>query len=83
MLVERPSPAFQKLGEPTFSADGKSVFYIQNTTPGNTFIYHEDSNGEVMAIKRYDLEQGEISKVVGGAGGAGTNPPLTASRSPL
>lgn len=71
VLVKRPSAAFQKeLGEPTFSADGKSVFYIQNTTPGNTFIYHEDSNGEVMAIKRYDLERGEISKVVGGAGGA-------------
>ena len=71
VLVERPSAAFQKeLGEPTFSADGKSVFFIQNTTPGNTFIYHEDSNGEVMAIKRYDLERGEISKVVGGAGGA-------------
>ncbi|MGB1335768.1 MAG: amidohydrolase, partial [Luminiphilus sp.] len=71
VVVKRPSPAFQKeLGEPTFSADGKSVFYIQNTTPGNTFIYHEDSNGEVMAIKRYDLETGEIEKVVGGAGGA-------------
>jgi imidazolonepropionase-like amidohydrolase/Tol biopolymer transport system component len=71
VLVKRPSPAFQKeLGEPTFSSDGKSVFYIQNTTPGNTFIYHEDSNGEVMAIKRYDLETGEIEKVVGGAGGA-------------
>ena len=71
VLVERPSAAFQKeLGEPTFSADGKSVFYIQNTTPGNTFIYHEDSNGEVMAIKRYDFESGETSKVVGGAGGA-------------
>ena len=85
VLVERPSPAFQKeLGEPTFSADGKSVFYIQNTTPGNTFIYHEDSNGEVMAIKRYDLEQGEISKVVGGAGGAvRPTPSPTASRSPL
>ena len=71
VLVKRPSPAFQKeLGEPTFSADGESVFYIQNTTPGNTFIYHQDSNGEVMAIKRYDLETGEIEKVVGGAGGA-------------
>ena len=71
VLVKRPSPAFQKeLGEPTFSADGESVFYIQNTTPGNTFIYHEDSNGEVMAIKRYDLQTGEIEKVVGGAGGA-------------
>ena len=71
VLVERPSAAFQKeLGEPTFSADGQSVFYIQNTTPGNTFIYHEDSNGEVMAIKRYDLQSGETSKVVGGAGGA-------------
>ena len=71
VLVERPSPAFQKeLGEPTFSSDGKSVFFIQNTTPGNTFIYHEDSNGEVMAIKRYDLGTGEIETVVGGAGGA-------------
>jgi imidazolonepropionase-like amidohydrolase/Tol biopolymer transport system component len=71
VLVEKPTPSFQKeLGEPTFSADGRSVFFIQNTTPGNTFIYHEDSNGEVMAIKRYDLETGEIEKVVGGAGGA-------------
>ena len=71
VLVERPSPAFQKeLGEPTFSSDGKSVFFIQNTTPGNTFIYHEDSNGEVMAIKRYDLGTGEIETVAGGAGGA-------------
>ena len=71
VLVKRPSPAFQKeLGEPAFSSDGKSVFYIQNMTPGNTFIYHEDSNGEVMAIKRYDLETGDIEKVVGGAGGA-------------
>ena len=71
VLVKRPSPAFQKeLGEPAFSSDGKSVFYIQNMTPGNTFIYHEDSNGEVMAIKRYDLETGDTEKVVGGAGGA-------------
>lgn len=71
VLVKRPSASFQKeLGEPVFSSDGSSVFYIQNTTPGNTFIYHEDSNGEVMAIKRYDVVDGSITKVAGGPGGA-------------
>ena len=71
VLVKRPSASFQKeLGEPVFSSDGSSVFYIQNTTPGNTFIYHEDSNGEVMAIKRYDVADGSITKVAGGPGGA-------------
>ena len=70
-LVERPGKNFQKeLGEPVFAIDGESVFYTQNVTPGNTFIYHEDSNGEVMAIKRYDLNNGESQTVVGGPGGA-------------
>jgi imidazolonepropionase-like amidohydrolase/Tol biopolymer transport system component len=70
-LVERPAKNFQKeLGEPVFAVDGASIFYTQNVTPGNTFIYHQDSNGEVMAIKRYDLENGQSHIVVGGAGGA-------------
>ena len=71
VLVEKPAETFQKeLGEPVFTPDGNAVFYTQNTTPGNTFIYHEDSNGEVMSIKRYDLKTGETDKVVGGPGGA-------------
>ena len=70
-LVERPNETFQKeLGEPMFSPDGNSLYYMKNTTPGDTFIYAQDSNQEVFAIFRYDLDTGESTKVVGGPGGA-------------
>ncbi|MCH1599282.1 MAG: hypothetical protein L7S70_02735, partial [Pseudomonadales bacterium] len=59
-VVERPSSAFQKeLGEPMFSADGSGIYYSQNTTPGNTFIYHQDSNTELFQIREVDLATGE------------------------
>jgi len=70
-VVERPDPAFQKeLGEPMYAPSGQAIYYTQNSTPGNTFIYHQDSNQEVFQIKKLDVETGEISKVVGGPGGA-------------
>jgi len=70
-VVERPSEAFQKeLGEPTFTADGSGIYYVQNTTPGNTFVYHQDSNSELFQIRKVDLADGKISTVVGGPGGA-------------
>ena len=70
-LVERPNEAFQKeLGEPMFTPDGNGVYYTQNTTPGNTFEYAQDSNTELFQVKRYDMETGEIETVAGGAGGA-------------
>lgn len=70
-VVERSSPAFQKeLGEPAFSADGRHVFFTQNVTPGNTFIYHQDTNKEIFRIKQVELKTGEVSNVVGGPGGA-------------
>ncbi|WP_138509393.1 amidohydrolase family protein [Maricaulis alexandrii] len=70
-LVERPNENFQKeLGEPIFSPDGRYVYYTQNVTPGNTFIYAQDSNTELFNIRRYDMETGEIDTVVEGAGGA-------------
>ncbi|MED5549499.1 MAG: amidohydrolase family protein [Pseudomonadota bacterium] len=70
-LVERPNENFQKeLGEPIFSPDGRYVYYTQNVTSGNTFIYAQDSNTELFNIRRYDLETGEIDTVVEGAGGA-------------
>jgi len=70
-LVERPNPRFQKeLGEPAFSGDGSSIFFSRNTTPGDTFIYAQDSNQEVFAIERYDMATGERSQVAGGPGGA-------------
>ena len=70
-LVKRPNEAFQKeLGEPMFTPDGKGVYYTQNTTPGNTFEYAQDSNTELFQIKRYDMETGEVETAAGGAGGA-------------
>jgi imidazolonepropionase-like amidohydrolase/Tol biopolymer transport system component len=70
-LVERPNPQFQKeLGEPAYSADGRSIFFSRNTTPGNTFEYAQDSNREVFAIERFDIATGERVKVAGGPGGA-------------
>ena len=70
-VVELPAPTFQKeLGEPMYAPTGDVIYYSQNSTPGNTFIYHQNSNQEVFQIKKVDLKTGEISKVVGGPGGA-------------
>ncbi|MBC8476544.1 MAG: PD40 domain-containing protein, partial [Gammaproteobacteria bacterium] len=70
-LVERPSPNYQKeLGEPAYAAQGRHLYYTQSATPGNTFIYREDSNGTLFEIKRLDLADGSTEVVAGGAGGA-------------
>ena len=70
-LVKRPNENYQKeLGEPAFSSDGKSLFYTQSASPGNTFIYHEDSHGGLFEIKRLNLDDGETDTVVSGFGGA-------------
>ncbi|MFV0477349.1 MAG: amidohydrolase family protein [Parahaliea sp.] len=70
-VVERPGETFQKeQGEPIFTADGRGIYFTLNTTPGNTFIYHQDSNTELFQIRRIDLDSGNISTVVGGPGGA-------------
>lgn len=70
-VVERPNPRFQKeLGEPAFTPDGESLYYTQNVTAGDTFVYAEDSNKETFRIKRVDLELGEVTDIAGGPGGA-------------
>ncbi|MBT5604197.1 MAG: amidohydrolase, partial [Gammaproteobacteria bacterium] len=70
-LVKRPSPNYQKeLGEPAYGSQGDLLYYTQSATPGNTFIYHEDSNGALFAIKRLNLTDGSTEVVAGGAGGA-------------
>ncbi len=63
--------AFQKeQGEPAFAPDGSSIYFVRNVSPGNTFIYHEDSNTELFQIRRVDLATTEITTVAGGPGGA-------------
>ena len=70
-LVERPNPLFQKeLGEPAYAPDGASIYFSRNTTPGNTFVYAQDSNQEVFAIERFDLATAERTQIAGGPGGA-------------
>jgi len=70
-IVERASEALQKeLGEPVYSAAGDAIFYTRNTTPGNTFIYAQDSQTGIFAIERHDLETGEVTTAVDGFGGA-------------
>ena len=70
-VVKRSNEDYQKeLGEPTFSADGKYLYYTQNTTPGNNFAYAQDVNSQVFTIKRVELASNETSSAVTGPGGA-------------
>ncbi|MBL9070953.1 MAG: PD40 domain-containing protein [Sphingopyxis sp.] len=70
-LVKKPNERHQKeLGEPTFAPDGKGVYYTRNVTPGPIFEYAQDSNTDLFHIERYDLNNGEVTTVASGAGGA-------------
>ncbi|RQO58600.1 amidohydrolase [Paucibacter sp. KBW04] len=68
-LNEKPN--WQKdLGEPALSADGKFLYYSQDTTPGRSFEYNKDSNKEIFKIFRQDLSDGSVEAFVQGPGGA-------------
>jgi imidazolonepropionase-like amidohydrolase/Tol biopolymer transport system component len=70
-LVKRASEVLQKeLGEPIFAADGKSVYYTRNVTPGPIFEYAQNSNTDLFHIENYNLETGEVTTAVSGAGGS-------------
>jgi len=71
LLVKRPSEQHQKeLGEPIFAPDGQHIYFTRNTTPGPIFEYAQDSNTQLFAIERYDLETGKSESLIGGEGGA-------------
>ena len=53
-----------------FAPDGKGVYYTRNVTPGPIFEYAQDSNGDLFHIERYDLNDGEVTPVAAGPGGA-------------
>jgi imidazolonepropionase-like amidohydrolase/Tol biopolymer transport system component len=70
-LVKKPNEQHQKeLGEPIYAPDGKSVYFTRNVTPGPIFQYAQDSNTELFDIERYELDTGEVTTVVSGAGGS-------------
>lgn len=68
-MVARPNDQ-KDLGEPAFSPDGRYLYYSRDATPGSTFEYNKDSNGEIYSIFRLDRETGETRKWLGGPGGA-------------
>lgn len=70
-LVKRASETLQKeLGEPIYAPDGKSLYYTRNVTPGPIFEYAQNSYGDLFNIERYDIDTGEVSTTVAGAGGS-------------
>jgi Tol biopolymer transport system component/imidazolonepropionase-like amidohydrolase len=68
-LTSRPNEQ-KDMGEPAFSPDGRYVYYSQDVTPGAIFEYSKDSEKGIYAIKRLDLQSGEIEVVLSGRGGA-------------
>ncbi len=64
-------PTEQKdVGEPAFSPDGRYLYYSWDATPGGTFEYNKDSNGQIYIISRLDRLKGETETWIGGPGGA-------------
>ncbi len=68
-MTEKPNDQ-KDVGEPAFSPDGRYVYFSQDTTPGATFAYNKDSNGQIYVIRRLDRETGKIIDFVDGPGGA-------------
>jgi imidazolonepropionase-like amidohydrolase/Tol biopolymer transport system component len=68
-LNEKPN--WQKdLGEPAISADGRYLYYSQDTTPGRVFEYNKDGTAGIYTIFRQDLNDGSVEAFVQGPGGA-------------
>jgi imidazolonepropionase-like amidohydrolase/Tol biopolymer transport system component len=57
-------------GEPAFSPDGRYLYWSEDTTPGGTFQYNKDPNGQIYVINRLDRQTGETEGFVTGPGGS-------------
>jgi imidazolonepropionase-like amidohydrolase/Tol biopolymer transport system component len=56
--------------EPAFSPDGRYLYFSDDATPGETFEYSKDVNGQIYVIQRLDRQTGEIESYIDGPGGA-------------
>ncbi|MEO6433102.1 MAG: amidohydrolase family protein [Sphingomicrobium sp.] len=56
--------------EPAFSPDGRYLYFSDDATPGATFEYSKDVNGQIYVIQRLDRTTGDIETLVSGPGGA-------------
>jgi imidazolonepropionase-like amidohydrolase/Tol biopolymer transport system component len=57
-------------GEPAFSPDGRYLYYSDDATPGGTYEYSKDPNGQIYVIQRLDRQTGETEQYVDGPGGS-------------
>jgi len=60
----------QDVGEPCVSPDGRYVYFSEDMSPGPSFQYNKDPNGEIYMVRRVDRETGEVTNIVSGPGGA-------------
>lgn len=60
----------QDVNEPVVSPDGKYLYYSEDMAPGDAFEYNRDPNKQIYVIKRYDMQDGKITILTGGPGGA-------------
>lgn len=58
------------VGEPNLDPSGKFLYWSEDVTPGNHFEYNKDPNGTIYAIKKLNIETGEIETLISGNGGA-------------
>lgn len=68
-LTEKPNDQ-KDVNDPSFSPDGRYLYFSEDTTPGEIFEYNKDSTGQIYVVKRLDRENGEIDTVISGPGGA-------------
>jgi len=57
-------------GEPVFSPDGRYLYFSDDATPGGTFEYSKDPNGQLYVIQRLARETGALEPYVTGPGGS-------------
>ena len=68
-------------GEPAISADGTTLFYSRDVTPGQTFEYNKDPNGTIYAIIQRDLTTGHERRAISVQGGSVTPRPSSDGKS--
>jgi imidazolonepropionase-like amidohydrolase/Tol biopolymer transport system component len=68
-LTKKPNDQ-KDVGEPSFSPDGRYVYFSQDLTPGLVFEYNKDPNAGIYGIRRLDRKTGEIENYIAGPGGA-------------
>jgi Tol biopolymer transport system component len=49
----------QNIADPSFSPDGRYIYYTQDISPGSRFDYNRDPLKSIFAIIRYDRQTGE------------------------